>query len=234
MILAGDIGGTKTVIGLFDKVGGNLRQVRDATYQSKDHHSLEELLGLFLRTGEKPPLHAGCFGVAGTVIDGKCRTTNLPWQLDERELATAIGTPQVKLLNDLEAAAYGMLHLGQNELCALNPGLQTDRQGHVAVIAAGTGLGEAILYWDGSRHYPLASEGGHCDFAPQTDQQIDLLRYLQEKFGSWLFQRLHLPARPELFSGTGLVNGNAQDQRPERCHLAGRPLRKRPFVRGHP
>jgi glucokinase len=121
----------------------------------------------------------GCFGVAGAVIDGKSRITNLPWQLDEQVLARAIGVPRVKLLNDLEAAAYGMLHLSSAELCVLNPGSGPGRRGHAAVIAAGTGLGEALLYWDGQRHHPMASEGGHADFAPRTDQEIELLRYLR-------------------------------------------------------
>ena len=109
------------------------------------------------------------FGVAGAVIEGKCRTTNLPWELDEKVLARAIGAPRVKLLNDLEAAAYGMLHLQPDELCVLNPGARPKRQGNVAVVAAGTGLGEAMLYWDGQHHHPLASEGGHADFAPRKN-----------------------------------------------------------------
>jgi glucokinase len=137
--------------------------------------------------------------VAGAVIEGKARTTNLPWQLDEKDLARAIGAPVAKLLNDLEAAAYGMLYLRSDELCILNPGSQPKRKGNVAVIAAGTGLGEAMLYWDGRRHNPLASEGGHADFAPQTDQEIELLRYLRDKYnGHVSFERV--------LSGPGYMN----------------------------
>src|ERR1700722_10524965 len=121
MILAGDIGGTKTVCALFDEVDGGLRLVRDGTFPSQAHASLEEILAKFLNGGAGPGLRAGCFGVAGAVIEGKCKTTNLPWQLDEVQLARAIGAPRVKLLNDLEAAAYGMLHLHEDELCPLNP-----------------------------------------------------------------------------------------------------------------
>src|SRR5262245_17131582 len=180
MFVAGDIGGTKTVVALFEESGGSLSLVRDDTFKSRDHKSLEEILGKFLK-GEK--LRSGCFGVAGAVIEGKAHTTNLPWELDEQVLAQAIGAPRVKLLNDLEAAAYGMLHLSVDELCVLNRASQPGRRGHAAVISAGTGLGEAIVCWDGQRYIPMASEGGHADFAPRSDQEIELLRYLREKVG---------------------------------------------------
>ena len=179
MFVAGDIGGTKTTVALYEKSGSELKQLRDETFKSKDNPSLEAILGKFLK-GEK--LQAGCFGVAGAVIEGKAQTTNLPWSLDEVKLAAAIGASRVKLLNDLEAAAYGMLHLKPDELASLNPDNPPVRKGNVAVIAAGTGLGEAMLYYDGQRHHPLASEGGHCDFAPRTDIEIELLRYLRDKF----------------------------------------------------
>jgi glucokinase len=187
MILAGDIGGTKTVVALFQEEGEGLHLVRDATFQSKDHTSLEDIASAFLQANPVP-VHAGCFGVAGPVVAGAVRTTNLPWHLDEPGIAAAIGAPKVKLLNDLEAAAYGMLHLRPEEFAALNPAAAPARQGNVAVIAAGTGLGEAILHWDGHQHLPMASEGGHADFSPRTDLEIDLLRYLRDRQGghvSW-------------------------------------------------
>jgi glucokinase len=121
--------------------------------------------------------------VAGPVVDGQCHTTNLPWELDERALVQTLGVPSVKLLNDLEAAAYGMLQLSPDETCVLNSGRPLGRKGHAAVIAAGTGLGEAILYWDGQKYHAIPSEGGHVDFAPRTDQEIELLRYLRPKVG---------------------------------------------------
>jgi glucokinase len=183
MILAGDIGGTKTVLALFEQAGNELRQLRDATFVSREHRSLEDLLSQFLQEEPSAALQAGCLGVAGPVIEGKCRTTNLPWTLEETALARAIGAPRVKLLNDLEAAAYGMLYLQPEEFSILNPGVQAQHRGNIAVIAAGTGLGEAMLYWDGVQHYPIASEGGHSDFAPRTDQEIELLRYLRAKLG---------------------------------------------------
>src|SRR5262249_26731651 len=175
MILAGDIGGTKPVLALFEGQSGSLRLVRDGTFSSRSHVTLDEILYQFLKEDAKGRLHAACFGVAGAVIDRKSHTTNLPWELDEKKLAAGLQAPHVKLLNDLEAAAYGMLFLKQDELCQLKPVKGAKRAGNVAVIAAGTGLGEAMLYWDGTRHHPLASEGGHCDFAPRTDLEIDLL-----------------------------------------------------------
>ena len=182
MILAGDIGGTKTVVAIFEHTGGGLRLVRDATFKSKEHPTLEGILGEFLKGESGLKLDAGCFGVAGAVIDGKCRTTNLPWQLDEVTLARAIGAPRAKLLNDLEAAAFGMLFLRPDELKVLNAGVQPKRNGNVAVVAAGTGLGEAMLYWDGQKHHPIASEGGHADFAPRNDLEIEMFNYLRPKF----------------------------------------------------
>lgn len=199
MLLAGDIGGTKTVLALFDKTAAGLRQVRDGTFPSKEHGSLEEILTKFLKQDAGAKFDAGCFGVAGAVIEGKAKTTNLPWLLDEQVLARAINAPRVKLLNDLEAAAFGMLYLRPEELCVLNAGSQPKPKGNVAVIAAGTGLGEAMLYWDGKQHQPLASEGGHADFAAQSDQEIGLFRYLRDKFGGHV-------SYERVLSGPGFYN----------------------------
>jgi len=122
--------------------------------------------------------------VAGPVIDGRVKTTNLPWQMDEKTLAGAVGARRVKLLNDLEGTAFGMLYLPESRLHVLNPGTREPFSGNVAVIAAGTGLGEAYLYHDGERHHPIAAEGGHADFAPHGDLQIELLRWLKKRLGS--------------------------------------------------
>ena len=196
MILAGDIGGTKTVIGLFEEAGHRLHAIREETFPSQSHGSLEEILDRFLGSGSRLPLRAACFGVAGPVIEGKSTVTHLPWGLDERRLAGILHVPHVTLLNDLEAAAYGMLHLEPTDLCTLQPGLP--RKGNIAVIAAGTGLGEAILYWDGKCYHSLATEGGHTDFAPRSDIEIELLRYLQRAYGHVSYERL--------LSGPGLFN----------------------------
>jgi glucokinase len=181
MILAGDIGGTKTLLALFDDASGTAQLLRDATFASQEAASLEAILTRFLGA-TSTPLRAACFGVPGVVIDGRCETTNLPWHLEERLLAQQTGAPRVKLLNDLEAAAYGMLHLEARELASLNDAAQPRRPGNIAVIAAGTGLGQAMLIWDGAQHHPVASEGGHADFAPRTDQEVELLLYLRRLF----------------------------------------------------
>jgi glucokinase len=197
MLLAADIGGTKTVVALFEPEGEALLPVRDATYPSREHRTFEGILDDFL--GAQPPeLDAACFGVAGAVVDGHVHTTNLPWELRESDLAKRLGAP-VKLLNDLEAAAYGMLFLAQDELVVLNRGSRPRGRGNIAVIAAGTGLGEALLVFDGERHHPVATEGGHASLAPRSEREIALLRHLREKFAghvSW----------ERVLSGPGLFN----------------------------
>ena len=180
MILAGDIGGTKTVLALISKQSdGSLNCVTEQTFPSGEFQDFEEILNLFL--ANQPPLSAACFGVAGPVINQQCQTTNLPWILDGEQLKSRLGTPRVKLLNDLEAMAIGMLHLQEQDFVELNPNAQS-QSGNIAVIAAGTGLGEARLYWDGERHHPIATEGGHGDLAPQNSQQDQLLSFLRDRF----------------------------------------------------
>lgn len=199
MILAGDVGGTKSVLALFERVGDGLRQIGEESFRNEEFASFGDVLSKYLRDKGALALSAGCFGVAGTVIDGRCRLTNIDWEVDEGSLARAIRASRVKLLNDLEAAAYGMLFLRDEEICALNPGQDPSRKGNVAVIAAGTGLGEAMLFWDGKWHHPIASEGGHADFAPRTDQEVALFRYLSTKFGGHV-------SYERILSGPGLVN----------------------------
>ncbi len=199
MILAGDVGGTKTALGLFEPVtGGGLRVARRAVYASREHASLEELVALFLGP-ERPALAAACFGVAGAVVQGAVRTTNLPWVVETEALRAASGAARVGLLNDVQAAAYGVLFLPAQSLAVLQPGERRLFDGNVAVIAAGTGLGEAMLIFDGARHQPVASEGGHAGFAPRSDPEIELLRFLRRRFdghASW----------ERVLSGPGLRN----------------------------
>jgi glucokinase len=182
-LLAGDIGGTKTTLALLAEVDRDLTVVRQETLSSRAYPSFDGALAELRRRWGDVAVDAVCLGVAGPVVDGRCQTTNLPWQLDERVLARELACPRVKLLNDLEATAYGMLHLRSTDLATLNEGSGQAGRGHVAVIAAGTGLGEAYLIWDGKAHQPLASEGGHADFAPRSDLEIELLRYLRAKLG---------------------------------------------------
>ena len=180
MILAGDIGGTKTVLALISKQDdGALQCLQEQTFASGDFHDFDEILTLFLANAGN--LTAACFGIAGPVINQRCQTTNLPWVLDAEQLKLRLGTERVKLLNDLEAMAIGMLHLQEQDFVELNPNAEA-QTGNIAVIAAGTGLGEAMLYWDGEHYHPLATEGGHCDLAPQNPQQDKLLAYLREIF----------------------------------------------------
>jgi glucokinase len=180
MILAGDIGGTKTVLALISKQSdGSLNCETEQTFPSGEFQDFDDILNLFL--ANQPPIIAACFGVAGPVINQRCQTTNLPWILDGEQLKIKLGIQQVKLLNDLEAMAIGMLHLQEQDFVELNPNAQP-QTGNIAVIAAGTGLGEAILYWDGQRHHPIATEGGHADLAPQTSQQDKLLSFLRERY----------------------------------------------------
>jgi glucokinase len=190
MILAGDVGGTKTLLALVDEPGDVRQPMAETTYPSREHPSLEDVVSRFLATHPGARPCAACLGVPGLVTDGRCKATNLPWETDERRLAAVTGIGRVKLLNDVEAAALGMLTLRPDELVALNPTAAAGGPGHVAVIAAGTGLGEAILAWDGVQHHPVASEGGHTDFAPRTDEEIALLRHLRDQVGHVSWERV--------------------------------------------
>lgn len=178
MILAGDIGGTKTVLAILTKDGsGCLTYVKEQTFASQQFPVFDDILAAFLP--DDMAIKVACFGVAGPVVNQRCQTTNLPWLLDSADLKIKLGTSRVKLLNDLEAMALGMLYLPDQDLLELNP-TAVAQAGAIAVIAAGTGLGEAILYWDGNKHHPMATEGGHSDFAAQNVQQDQLLAYLRK------------------------------------------------------
>lgn len=196
MILAGDVGGTKTVLALFEAERGALTLVRDVTLRSREFSSLEAAIGHFLNAGATAKIAGACFGVAGAVIDGRWTATNLPWTVDEETLRGTIPTPRVKLVNDLEAAARGVLHLPAADLLTLQAG--TPRKGNMALIAAGTGLGEALIVREGSRHLVIASEGGHAGFAPRTERETALLGYLRREFGHVSVERV--------LSGPGLFN----------------------------
>jgi glucokinase len=185
MRLAADIGGTKSHLALYD----GERCVREEKFASRQHASLKDVVALFLK-GEK--VEKGCFGVAGPVIDGKCRTTNLPWEIDVKEL----GIPNAILLNDIEAHAWGIRSLKSEEIVVINEGKKV--AGNQAFIAAGTGLGEAGLFWDGATHHPFATEGGHTDFCPRDELEMELLRYLTKRDE-------HI-SQERVISGTGLYS----------------------------
>src|SRR5262245_29405845 len=187
MILGGDIGGTKTALALFER-GQVGRPVRVAAYPSREADDLGEVLARFLADG-RPQLDAVALGAPGPVIDERVETTNLPWVIEARTLSTRLGGVPVFLLNDLEALAYAVPNLPAGACAVLNAG-RPDATGNVAVIAAGTGLGEAGLVWDGRRHIAFASEGGHADFSPRSPREIDLLRYLLERFEHVSWERV--------------------------------------------
>ena len=181
MILAGDIGGTKTNLALF-KVEDNRVAVQvQHQFPSRDFSSFSEVIKAFEEKTEMSHVKAACFGIAGPVIEGRCRTTNLPWDISTVDLQNYLNTDKVRLLNDLEATAYGMLYLPEEEFISLNP-TGSPSNNNRAVIAAGTGLGEAMLYYDGSDYHPIASEGGHSDFAPVTSQQDALLKWMRNRY----------------------------------------------------
>src|SRR5574341_629888 len=219
MILAGDIGGTKTTLALFDWKTERVEPAREQTFASADFGSLEDVLARFLEPpgndsgavpreedspepsdspspGEPTRVEAACFGVAGPVIENRSRTTNLPWVVDGAEIAKRFQFPAVHLLNDLEVTAHGLLVLRPEETEVLNAGQPSSTRSAMALIAAGTGLGEAILFWDGTRYRPMPSEGGHADFAPTSDVEIDLLRYLRASHVHVSYERV--------LSGAGL------------------------------
>jgi len=179
LILAGDIGGTKTNLGLFDIQQGKLTKVKDKRYPSRDHKGLEEIVTDFVQvTGAKAT--AAAFGIAGPVVENRVHTGNLPWVIDGGIMAGLLGLDRVRLLNDLEAAAYGISVVEPADFAILREGTEAP-QAPRAVIAAGTGLGEAILFWDGTKHIPMATEGGHADFAPHNEQQVELWRFIKSR-----------------------------------------------------
>ncbi|HXU40075.1 MAG TPA: glucokinase [Blastocatellia bacterium] len=172
MILAGDIGGTKTNLGLFDIVDGAMTLRCEQSYASRNYPGLESIIDEF--TSGVGVVTAACVGVAGPVIEGRSTTTNLPWLVDSQPLASLLKLNSVALINDLEATAHGIAELKPSEFVTLNEG--TAEPGNAALIAAGTGLGAASLFWDGLELMPSASEGGHVDFAPRNQLEIQLLK----------------------------------------------------------
>jgi len=187
MILAGDVGGTKVDLALYDFINGKLQYTRDKVYKAKDYPGLEVIVKEFLGADK---VSAACFGVPGPVRDGRLRLTNLPWTLDSRELSKNLGIDHVFLINDLEANGYGIAELTPEQIYTLAEG-DASQTGNRALIAAGTGLGQGLLIWNGRIHVPYPSEGGHADYAPRNEDEIDLLRFLKEKYnGRVSFERV--------------------------------------------
>ena len=196
MILAGEIGATRTRLAAFETEGNRLQRVVEKNYVSQQHDGLSGILADFIKT-EGIPVHSACLGVAGPVRAGRSKISNLPWIIDARDVAQQLRLPSVGLLNDLEAFAYGIDGLESKDFITLSEG-QEDAEGNRAVISAKTGLGMAGLYWDGYRHHPFACEGGHADFAPRNELETELLRYLLTRFAHVSYERV--------LSGPGLYN----------------------------
>jgi glucokinase len=202
MIIAGDIGGTKARIGLFDSRRGKVELVVSDQYASKEFEALEAILEAFLKTHANSVtahLEAACFGLPGPVIDGKVRVTNLPWEVVQVDVARRLGIGKVKLVNDLVSTAAAIPTLGQSSLTTVYEGRgRVNRAGSCVVVAPGTGIGHALIHREGGESFLLPSEGGHANFAPTNDIEIELLRYLQVKLG-------HVSVESVL-CGPGLVN----------------------------
>ncbi len=218
MLVVGDIGGTNTRLALYPPDGDARQPIIERDFRSGDYAGLEEVVRTFL-TAEGHSATAACFDVAGPVIDGRARLTNLPWLIEEARLARAFGIEQVALLNDLKAIAYAVPRLQEDELRTINPGRPTP-QGPIAVVAPGTGLGEAFLIWGGTDYIACASEGGHADFAPSDPLEGELWGYLRRRYGHVSCERV--------CSGSGIPNiydglrelGHATESPTFAAHLA--------------
>lgn len=196
MILAGDIGGTSARLALCEVKNRRGVLAVERTYRSQDYGGLNEIAKVFAGSNGHT-ISAACFGIAGPVQDGRVVTPNLPWVVDARELARDLKVPSVRLLNDLEANAYGIAALDAQDFVTLNPGAP-GATGNAAVISVGTGLGEAGLFWNGETHLPFACEGGHADFAPRNALEAELMLWLQARHGRISYERV--------LSGPGLLN----------------------------
>lgn len=195
MILAGDIGGTNARLAYFQRQNGHLQLVSEKIFPSRDYSEFGEIVNRFLDDAASRP-EAACFGIAGPVHNGRVEVSNLPWVIEQSRLAKQIRLPATLLINDLEANAWGIRALDAQDLITLNRVVPSN--GNQAVIAPGTGLGQAGLFWDGAQHQVFACEGGHADFAPQGELQIELLRFLANRYSHVSYERV--------LSGPGLVN----------------------------
>src|SRR5664279_1867234 len=198
MILAGDIGATHARLAAFETEGNRRQCAVEKIYSSREHKGLAEIVSDFTKT-EGIPAQSACFGVAGPVRAGRSKISNLPWVIDSRELAAQLKLRSVGLINDLEAFAYGIDALESKDFVTLSEG-SIEAAGNTAVVSAGSGLGEAGLYWDGYRHHPFACEGGHTEFAPKNDLEIELLYHLMKKY-----ENQHV-SYERILSGPGITN----------------------------
>lgn len=196
LILAGDIGGTKTYLALFHDKGYHLELAKEGAFSNSDFKGPDEIIGRFIKGVDTSDIEASGFGIACPVVGNRCKMTNLDWIVDGEEIKRKFNIRKLELINDLVAIAWGVDLLSKNDLMVLQEG--TPKGGNAALIAAGTGLGEAILFWDGVSHIPSGSEGGHTDFAPRNQLEMGLLEYLMKIYGHVSYERI--------LSGPGLEN----------------------------
>jgi glucokinase len=209
MILAGDIGGTKTLLGLFELDGARPERQTMSAFQTTDYPDLPAIIEAFLASQpSRPRIDRAAFGVAGPVIDQAAQMTNVSWRVDAAELRAAFNLRHARLLNDLEAMAYSVPVLNASELHSLQQG-DRSAEGNIALIAAGTGLGTAFLHWVDGRHLPVASEGGHTDFAARTDREVELAAFLRARYGRAEVEHV--------LSGPGLINVSDFTHQRGRC-----------------
>lgn len=186
IVLAGDVGGTKTNLAFYKASSKGIEFLKGKKYPSAEFSSCIDILHEFIKEEDAPKLDRICLGVAGPVIDGKVDLTNLNWFLDVADIRREMGVKEVALINDLEAIAFGLAGLEEADFTWVHKGMPGTK-GNMAILAPGTGLGEAGLYWDGTAYHPFPTEGGHADFSPRTELDMDLYWYLQKQFGvvSW-------------------------------------------------
>lgn len=193
LVLAGDLGATKMNLALYNVNNATIHEIASKQYHCRDYKSLIEIVQLFMKDVDGKPEDI-CIGVAGAVIDNKADLLNLGWEVDGNEVRNITGVNNVSLINDLEANAYGLACVGEDDYVVINEGEM--HPGNAAIIAPGTGLGEAGLYWDGKFYHPFATEGGHCDFSPRTDLDFELTKYFLRTEG--------IPSWDRLISGPGI------------------------------
>ena len=181
IVIGGDAGGTKVNLAIFEATLNDVRMIKCTTYQSGNYPSVNKILQQFIQENPDYKAEKVCLGVAGPVFEGRVAVTNLPWYVDANEIAKATGINQVILLNDLEATAYGMAGMGEKDFSVLHEG-DPDEGGNISILAPGTGLGEAGLFWDGQCYHPFATEGGHCDYSCRNALDLELHDYMLRKY----------------------------------------------------
>lgn len=220
LILAGDIGGTKSYLGLFISKDGALTQIDEERYINKDFSSVEDVLVAFKKRVGRRKITSSSLGVACPVVENRCTLTNMTWDIDAEELREVLGIPVLAVINDLVATGWGVKLLGTDDLYTLQEGYK--RNGNAALIAAGTGLGEAILFGDGESSFPSGSEGGHTDFAPRNDVEIELLNSLRAEYGHVSYERiLSGPGLKTLYDFFRARSGKPVPERMEKRFVSG-------------